>query len=257
MSDIQLWGLAARRREVEGGVLLELERVVSTMDAARDRLRDGDDALLGVRADYQSKGRGRRGNAWIAPPGSSLMATYVVRGISAAEAGRLAFAAGVAVAEAVEEIAGVPCSLKWPNDVLAGGRKLAGILIEAVPDTQPPAALIGIGLNVNLPAFPPELRETATSLEIETGLLHDIAELEEVVRRALFAEVARPWEEILRRWRSRDATAGLRFLGYVHGEEQEGVAVGVTDEGELILDTAYGRISTLAATSLPPAAKQS
>jgi BirA family biotin operon repressor/biotin-[acetyl-CoA-carboxylase] ligase len=284
----QVWGLGAKRREVEGGILLEYEQVGSTMDAARERVRAGETEIVGVRAEYQSAGRGRRGGVWLAPPGGCLLITYILSVGPTLEARHLAFAAAVAVAEAVEAETDIPARVKWPNDILAGGRKLAGILIEMVglderpttndqrrvpeletsfPNAQhltpnassptpyplhptPAVALVGIGLNVNINAFPPELGATATSVEVESGLLFDISELEEKIRISLFETVGLPWPEILSRWRSRDVTEGTRFLTTIDGEEIEGVARGTTDEGALILQTNRGRVETLAATSV-------
>jgi BirA family biotin operon repressor/biotin-[acetyl-CoA-carboxylase] ligase len=118
-----------------------------------------------VVAEIQTAGRGRRGAAWFGAPGESLAFSILWRPPeSKALWPRLALASGLAVAEACEAyvpIAGV----KWPNDVWLGGRKAAGILVEAGPDF----VVIGIGLNVNTAAFPPEIAATATSLAAECG----------------------------------------------------------------------------------------
>lgn len=253
---IRIWGAGCTERQVEQGVLLEYERVASTMDIARARLRAGE-KFVGVRTEYQSAGRGRTGASWLAPPGACLLATYVVPSSKDPHFGRnLSFAAGVAVADAVESCCEVSPRLKWPNDVLLGGRKMAGILIEemAAPESGPGRAsdslfLVGIGLNVNVDRFPDELSTTATSLELETGLLCNILDLEEAVRSRLFETAHDYWIEILTRWRSRDDTSGRAYRAPGPGDGIQGVAIGVTDEGLLRLQTAEGIVDVLSATS--------
>jgi BirA family biotin operon repressor/biotin-[acetyl-CoA-carboxylase] ligase len=214
----------------------------STQDAARACVLAGERHVIGVRADYQSAGRGRRGARWIAPPGTCLLVTYILYGEDCRpeRAGRLAFVAAVAVAEAIEAQTGLFPTLKWPNDVLLSGRKAAGILIETVPEAG--AALAGIGMNVNVEVFPEDLAQTATSLCIEAGRAFDIAGMEEAVRRALFAARALEWEEALRRWRLWDATTGQRFRAILGGQESVGTAEGVSDSGALVMKREDGTV---------------
>ncbi len=169
-------------------------RVTSTNDlAARAGTSPSNDGLV-VLADEQTAGRGRRGRSWIAPPCSSILMSVVLfppRHLAAnvPEAGFgcawLTALAAVAAAELVTAWTGSDVKIKWPNDIRIDGRKIAGILVERVsaparPDmTGPPGAIaharwgavIGIGLNVNLnrDAFPPELAAGATSMQIEAG----------------------------------------------------------------------------------------
>lgn len=234
-------------------MILYYPQIGSTMDAARERVRAGDRQVVGVRAGFQSSGRGRQGGVWVAPPDTCLLATYILypeeNADPAEPPGALAFRAAVAVSEAIREQTGLTASVKWPNDLLLSGRKTAGILIETV--TQPPAALVGIGLNVNVPAFPPELAERATSLMRETGRELSVEALEEAVRRHLFAARSRQWSEILTQWRARDATAGRRYRIALDGQEIVGVAEGVNDEGALRLRTPDGVLrEVLSAASL-------
>ena len=118
-----------------------------------------------VLADKQTTGRGRRGSVWVCPSGQALAFSVLLRPSEPkALWPRLALAAGLAVAEALEAY-GVTCGIKWPNDVWICGKKISGVLVEAGSDF----AIIGIGVNVNIPAFPEALAETATSLLLETG----------------------------------------------------------------------------------------
>ena len=116
-----------------------------------------------VTADEQTAGRGRHGRSWVAPPGSSVLMSLVVRGLDE-RSSLLPLVAAVAVVEACESVAGVRCRIKWPNDVWIERRKVAGILVEGRPAEG--WAVLGIGLNVATEPeqFPPELRDLATSL---------------------------------------------------------------------------------------------
>lgn len=118
-----------------------------------------------VVADFQTAGRGRLGRTWTAPPGSSLLLSIVLRPGTAAERWPLiSLAAGVAVCESLAGL-GLEPGLKWPNDVLLGERKVAGILAEAAEGV----VILGIGLNVGRIEFPEEIASTATSLENFSG----------------------------------------------------------------------------------------
>ncbi|HET9051986.1 MAG TPA: biotin--[acetyl-CoA-carboxylase] ligase, partial [Candidatus Dormibacteraeota bacterium] len=138
---------AGRAAWGDGFRLRVTARTPSTQDLAASAARAGAPAGWCDVAEEQSAGRGRLGRRWEAPPGAALLASIVLR-----PRGRLTWvpiAAGLAVADAVRETCGVAARLKWPNDVLAGPGKLAGILAEVEPRGAPvPAVVLGIGVNV-------------------------------------------------------------------------------------------------------------
>jgi BirA family biotin operon repressor/biotin-[acetyl-CoA-carboxylase] ligase len=183
-----------------------------------------------VTADEQSAGRGRQGRVWAASPGSALLMSLVLR----PPPETLPLCAAVAVSEAVP----VDCRIKWPNDVLVGGRKLAGILVEGRP--QEGWAVLGIGLNVSTSAdeFPPELRETATSLAL-AGATIGRDELLAWLLGRLERRLRSPLAEVLEEWRCRDALLGER----VAWNGGEGTAAGVDEAGSLLVDTEAGRVA--------------
>jgi BirA family transcriptional regulator, biotin operon repressor / biotin---[acetyl-CoA-carboxylase] ligase len=189
-----------------------------------------------VTADEQTAGRGRQGRQWVAPPGRALLMSLVLRGLSERDA-LLPLAAAVAVCEACEQVSGVACAIKWPNDVWINRRKVAGILIEGRP--QEGWAVLGVGLNVGTePAeFPEELRELATSLVAEAG---GAAPDREVVLASLLASLDRllsdPPAAVLEGWRARDALRGER----VWWQAGDGIAGGIDDSGALIVETEAG-----------------
>jgi len=225
------------------------------MDAARERLQKGDVRFEGGRpapfagllAREQTAGRGQRGRVWNSRPDASLCATfYFWHGLDLpAELGMAALLAGVAVAAALKVEAAVCGStadigLKWPNDILINGKKAGGILIETArtPEGQT-VALIGIGLNIGAGAFPPELASAATTLETAGIVGTDPTVLAQNLAQAL-AEQAGQFRqegrtELLKHWRALDRTSGRRFHAEHNGVPITGIAVGVDEDGQLLL----------------------
>jgi BirA family biotin operon repressor/biotin-[acetyl-CoA-carboxylase] ligase len=204
---------------------LHLRETPSTNDRARALAIAGAPHGTLVTAGAQTAGRGRQGRRWVAPPGRALLMSLVVREPHPL----LPLAAAVAVADA----AGERARIKWPNDVLLGGGKLAGILVEA--RAQEGWAVVGIGINVAVrPAdLPEELRPTAAGLglephDVETVLVQVLAALE----RALSLERL----ALLDAWRARDALRGLPIT-WAGGR---GTAAGIDDDGRLIVDLEGG-----------------
>lgn len=190
-----------------------------------------------VTADEQSAGRGRQGRSWVAPAGSALLVSAVLRHLDESHA-VLPLAAAVAVCEACEQTAGARCAIKWPNDVWIERRKAAGILVEGRP--QEGWAVLGIGLNVSTATedFPPELREQATSL----GMDGPADAVLEPLLACLHARLEAPSADVVAAWRERDVLRGET----VRWAEGEGTAGGITDNGALIVETAGGRVELAA-----------
>lgn len=124
-----------------------------------------------VIAESQTAGRGRRGRSWVSPPGEGLWFSVILRPqIRPAVAPMITLAAALAVAVAIEEVSGLPTRIKWPNDIVISGRKLVGILTELSAEAmEVHYVVVGIGINVNTTQFPDEIRQTATSLYLESG----------------------------------------------------------------------------------------
>ncbi|MBI3665431.1 MAG: biotin--[acetyl-CoA-carboxylase] ligase [Acidobacteria bacterium] len=145
--------------------------VDSTMRVAAELAQRGEPAGAVVIAEEQTAGRGRLGRSWFSEPETGLYFSVILRPeMAAAEAPVVTLALGLAVACAIQQTTGKACDLRWPNDVLLGGRKCAGILAEMAAEGERVRHIIaGIGVNVNHAVFPEDLAETATSLRIETG----------------------------------------------------------------------------------------
>jgi BirA family biotin operon repressor/biotin-[acetyl-CoA-carboxylase] ligase len=154
-----------------GSTLLRFDSVSSTNDVARDLAASGTPEGLCVVAREQTAGRGRQGRSWSSPPGEGLYLSLILRpDIKAGDSAVITLAAAVAVVESLNEDFRVAADIKWPNDVLASGRKICGILVEsALENDRLQYAVMGIGVNVAQRVFPAEICESATSLLIETG----------------------------------------------------------------------------------------
>jgi len=197
-----------------------------------------------VVADQQTAGRGRLGRTWESPPGSSLLVTVLLR--RAGDPGRAVMAAGVALAAAVDEVAGVEAGLKWPNDLVVEDRKLAGLLAEADGD----ALVVGAGCNVNWESFPDELAGTATACNLEAGRTVDRdALLDTFLDR--FAAALDRGDAVVDDYRARLATVGRTVrVQHVRDDDLVGTAVGVTDDGALIVRDDTGTDHTVVAADV-------
>jgi BirA family biotin operon repressor/biotin-[acetyl-CoA-carboxylase] ligase len=135
----------------------------STNERAKSLAAAGAPSGTVVTAFEQTAGRGRRGRTWVAPAGKALLCSAIVRPLDPERRELLPLIAPLAVCQAAESLSSVECRIKWPNDVLVDGRKVAGVLIEARPDQW---AVIGVGLNLTVERrdFPPELQESAGAL---------------------------------------------------------------------------------------------
>jgi BirA family biotin operon repressor/biotin-[acetyl-CoA-carboxylase] ligase len=211
---------------------LHLRLTDSTNERARELAAAGAPHGTLVTAGEQSAGRGRQGRTWAGTPGGSLLMSVVVRAFDEL----LPLRTGLAVAD----VAGPGARVKWPNDVLLGGRKVAGILVEGRP--QEGWAVIGIGVNVAVdPAdLPEELRDVAGTLGRPADALEPT--LRELLA-ALEARLAEPAASALEALRTRDALlhSPVRWAG------GSGTGAGIDDAGRLLVRTGAGAVTALEA----------
>lgn len=228
------------------------ERVGSTNDVLKEMAEQGAPEGTLVIADEQTAGRGRMGRAWIAPPQSSLLISILFRPeLPPQQVYRLVMACGLAVAEACEAEEGIPpVEVKWPNDLLIGGRKFTGILPEsAFVGEQVAWVVVGIGVNVNqtFEASDP-LAATATSLRMVSGHEHDrVALLAHILERLNRWHRHLPHEALLDAWRERCVTLGRRVRVETPQGVLEGLAEAVDESGMLWLRDAAGQHHHIAA----------
>jgi BirA family transcriptional regulator, biotin operon repressor / biotin---[acetyl-CoA-carboxylase] ligase len=210
------------------------------LDEARAGVPEGVVAV----ADHQTAGRGRRGRTWLAPPGASLLCSVLLRpSLAPGRTHLLTMAAGMAMAAGIERVVGFVPELKWPNDLMVGDRKLAGLLAEADigPTGDARAVVVGVGVNVEWIEFPPELADTATACNLVVGRPVDRFELLDAFLEELEASYGR-LDGVLPRYRARLATLGRR----VRVERTDGPIVGravdVGHAGELLVEVDAGCI---------------
>ncbi len=228
--------------------LLYFSTISSTNDVAAALAAEGQAEGAVVIAEAQSDGRGRRGRRWFSPPAGGLYVS-VVLDPSRAEAARrastlLTLAAGVALAEGVQAATGLRPHIKWPNDLVIGRRKLAGILAEAVSAPESAAGIgwvvLGYGINVGMMTYPPELADRATSLELELGRHVDRARLFVETLAALARRyddlLAGRFDAILDAWLAcAPMSRGARVAWETAAGGMSGLTAGIDDSGALLV----------------------
>jgi len=231
-----------------GGSLERQDVVGSTMEACAAAARAGAPDGHVVIARRQTAGRGRTGCAWHSADDGGLYLSLLLRGFVSPGAARgLTLAAGLGVGEAVRRL-GVPTvTLKWPNDVLVGGRKVAGILAEWSGED---AVIVGVGLNVSQPGFPAELSGIATSVALASGRNVDTEAALEVLLDALaeafdaFRREGLPWA--VREWTARTGLWGRR----ARAAGVDGTLLRLEPDGSLIVRCDDGRERTITADAV-------
>jgi BirA family biotin operon repressor/biotin-[acetyl-CoA-carboxylase] ligase len=200
-------------------------------------------------AEMQSAGRGRRGRTWVSPFASSLYMSLLWRSnCGAASLGGLSLVTGIALVRALQSLGIEGAGLKWPNDVLAGSDKLAGVLIDVVGESNGPCALIiGVGINMNMPGEAgqaidqswTDLRRLAGDIEISRNELAGRLLSELIPVMASFERAG--MQPFLDDWRRYDLVSGQRVDLMLPNEEVSGTAYGIDEGGALLVDTLDGR----------------
>jgi BirA family biotin operon repressor/biotin-[acetyl-CoA-carboxylase] ligase len=255
-------GLDADQIAVRFGVARPIlfEVIGSTNDVARAFADQTVHWPLLVIAERQTAGRGRGGKEWDSRPGLGVWMSLMTRPKALPSPGLLPLLVGLAAAEALDGFLGDgdAAQVKWPNDLYIDGRKTGGILCESTWDgDRPTAVVIGIGLNVlhEPEDFPPDVRDTATSLRIATGAEVSRAEVAEAVVRSVLRAVSSPPARLsgsmLDRLRARDVLLG-RPIAVTGADEVEGIAMGITPEGALLIRTSAGVLRTVTAGTVRP-----
>lgn len=225
-----------------------IPEVGSTNDEALSLADAGAPEFTAVLADEQRAGRGRRGRTWASPPGAGMYLSIIVRddGLGA-QVPLVTLAAGVAVAEAVVDVSGLPVELKWPNDLVIGRpwRKLAGILCEASAlGTSQGVMVVGVGVNLQRAAYPPEVAGRATSLDAECDRPVALVDLVVASLRRVREYVGHLRDGrrsvVMDRWRTfgREALDNQPVAWKDNHGARRGLACGVSDTGALLVRAA-------------------
>ncbi|MGD0883923.1 MAG: biotin--[acetyl-CoA-carboxylase] ligase [Thermodesulfovibrionales bacterium] len=241
-----------------GRHLISLATVASTntftMELADKGAADGTVVI----ADAQTRGKGRLGRTWISPPGVNIYMSVLLRPVMLLKDGTLlTIMAAVACCRALRDASGLPVAIRWPNDLMVADKKIGGILTETKSRGKRIFfAVIGIGINVNSARedFPPDVRETATSIKIETEAEHPRPTLIacmldeiELWYGILFERGRKP---LLDEWRKLTSTLGRDVKVTVGKKTSAGVAEDIDDEGMLLLKLPTGRVMRITAGDL-------
>ncbi len=198
-------------------------------------------------AEEQTAGRGRGGHAWHSARSSGIYCSVLLRPrLAPADVLVLSLAAGLAVCEAIEQVTGLQPDLRWPNDLLLGGKKFCGILIEMNAEaTRVRYAVIGMGMNINQETFPPSIEALATSLRIETGRTWSRVELAAALLKSLDREYRRlddpsARSQVRQRFEQHSSSARGRRVRVEEDDGYQGVTEGLDERGFLLVRTASG-----------------
>lgn len=233
-----------------GRFLLSFDRLDSTNIRAKQEAENGAAEGTLVIADMQTAGRGRRGRSWNSPAGCNLYFTLILRPCCAPDkASGVTLLMALAVAESIRTGCGVKAQIKWPNDIVVNGRKVCGILTEMSAEPgKIHYVVIGVGINVGLQEFPPELAETAASLQAECG--------REVSKVLLLADSMRAFEKYYDGFQQSADLSGIweKYNSLLVNRDREvrvldpkgefcGVARGINEKGDLLVERKDGSLA--------------
>lgn len=241
------------RTRVVGRDIRVFQSTTSTNDIIERLARDGVKEGAVVFAESQTKGRGRLGRKWLSPPGQGLWLSVLLRpALRPQEVTQLTIAAATALRRALHLETGMRADIKWPNDLLLRGRKVAGILTELSAELdRVKHVVLGIGVNVNFDpgAFPPDLRKQATSLKAELGRPVSRPELATAILRELDADYARIWDgqftAVADEWEEHCTTLGREVGIQIGGRRAWGRAEALDEDGALLLRTEHGHVERI------------
>ena len=236
-----------------GNHIIRLDNIGSTNIEAFRMAEDGADEGTVIIADTQQRGKGRLGREWLSPPGVNIYCSVILRPpIPPVSAYQLTFLSAVAVARAVEQTVSVQPRIKWPNDILLNGRKIAGLLNEMSAETEKVNfVILGIGVNLNMSSeqFPDNLRHPASSLMIECG-----SEIErKVFLKTLLKELDTLYDGYLRHgdapvreeWVRRCDMMGKAVSVSGPVSKTTGIVTGVDEHGALLVRLSDGRVEQI------------
>lgn len=245
-----IWQQIQQKGLLEGGRQVHyFQTVASTNSLALELGQAGAATGTVFVAETQTQGRGRLGKEWESPQGTGLYCTVLLRPtVPLQHLARITLAAGLAVAKAIDEVSGLTSRIKWPNDVLLQGQKVAGILAEChMQGGEDPLIALGIGINLGTSRdqFSQELRSRATSLLLASGKGVSKGIMLEALLRWIDLMVYRleqgDFREVLDEWRTKDATAHKKLTWLTTaGRAVHGVSLGPDQEGLLVIRDSAG-----------------
>ena len=239
------------KTKIVGRDIRVFEETSSTNDVAEKLARDGVKEGVVVFAESQTKGRGRLGRKWLSPTRKGLWFSVLLRpNFRPQETTQLTVISATALRRAIKTVCSVTADIKWPNDILIGGKKVCGILTEMSAEVDRVRhVILGIGVDVNQTEFPAELRKLATSLKIEAGEEISRAELATEILRELDADYARvcagKFSEVADEWESACVTIGTNVTVHAGDRKFRGRAESLDDDGALLVRTEHGHLERI------------
>ncbi len=241
------------KTKIVGRDIRVFEETTSTNDVIEKLARDGVREGAVVFAESQTKGRGRLGRKWISPRRKGLWFSVLLRpDLRPQETTQLTVASATALRRAIQSETGLKPEIKWPNDILIGAKKVAGILTEMSAELDRVRhVILGIGVDVNLGAgeLPPELRKLATSLKIESGRTLSRPELAAAILRELDFDYTRigsgQFAAIADEWEAYCATIGRDVTIQIGGRKIRGRAESLGEDGALLVRTEHGHLERI------------
>ncbi|HSU56486.1 MAG TPA: biotin--[acetyl-CoA-carboxylase] ligase [Candidatus Dormibacteraeota bacterium] len=227
------------------------QQTTSTNDVVEKLAKDGVKEGAVVFAEAQTKGRGRLGRKWMSPSGKGLWFSILLRpALPPQDTTRLTVASATALRRAIQNETGLEPQIKWPNDILLNGRKVAGILTELSAELDRVKYIIlGIGVDVNQSEFPPELRRIATSLRMEADKVVSRSELAVAILRELDRDYARVCDgrfaEVSEEWEAHCTTIGRNVVIRMGERAVRGRAESLGPDGALVLRTEHGHLERI------------
>jgi BirA family biotin operon repressor/biotin-[acetyl-CoA-carboxylase] ligase len=235
-----------------GGKILVYDSTSSTNDIAAEYAKNKENDGLAIFAEEQTAGRGRAGTKWHSSRGDSILCSIVLTE-SKCNAELLSLTCAVAVAETIGKVARFEAKIKWPNDIILNGKKVAGILLESKPNNGGSVYILGIGINCHQEkdSFPPELQTTATSIDIESRTICDRISLAKRLLASIdhWLEVAQQTsKEVTEQWQKLSTQLGQRVTLIFNGRKFTGNCTGIDPKKGLILQLDTGGVRMFDAT---------
>jgi BirA family biotin operon repressor/biotin-[acetyl-CoA-carboxylase] ligase len=237
--------------KVVGRDIRVFQETTSTNDVIEKLARDGVKEGAVVFAESQTKGRGRLGRKWMSPPGKGLWFSVLLRpDLRPQAATQLTVVAATALFRAIRSQTDLHPEIKWPNDILLRGKKVAGILTEMSAEVDHVKyVILGIGVDVNLTEFPADLKKIATSLHLESGHPVSRPDLAAAILRELDADYARinagQFEQVSDEWQERCTTIGQNVTIHIGDRSVQGRAEALDADGALLVRTQHGHLERI------------
>jgi len=244
--------LSGLETEWAGCEIVYFKETDSTNRQARMLAKEGAPHGTLVIADTQSAGRGRRGRGWISPAGEGIFMSLIVRPqVHPSQVAKMSLTLALCVARAIARTAGLDARIKWPNDIVIGGRKVCGLLLEMDATAKKVESIVaGVGINVHQTVFDEEIAHTASSLDLLAGKRVSRSEIVRAFLEEFEQAMALADGAMMDAYRERSATIGQRVQVIGLDSTYTGRAKGITQSGSLLVEDEAGDLKEVLAADV-------